>query len=215
MSFTYTISNYINQNGGMLLINFNPLDTFVNPSLDADGNYAYPSSLAITDSQNNQYANSLTYYSSSNPNSLQQIAINICGGSNCAGSIIISGLRKGFNPLSSLTQNIQITTIWGDSVSTSTFNAIQFNVAKANRPLTLSLSNSVTTLTSNYVIDFVSASLPFQSGLIFSLSTLHTINGGCFLTHNATIFNGVFSCQVLNSTSVSLTYTGDTSLMML
>lgn len=215
MSFTYTISNYINQNGGMLLINFNPLDTFVNPFLDTDGSYAYPSVITITDPQNNQYTNSLTYYTTSNPNSLQQIAINICGGSNCAGSITISGLRKGFNPLSSLTQNIQITTVWGDSVSTSTFNAIQFNVAKVNRPLTLSLSNSVTTLTSNYVIDFISASVPFQSGLTFSLSSLHTINGGCFLTHNATIFIGVFSCQVLNTTSVSLTYTGDTSLMML
>lgn len=215
MSFTYTISNYINQNGGMLLINFNALDTFVNLSLETGGSYAYPSAITVTDSQNNQYTNSLTYYTSSNPNSLQQIAINICGGSNCAGSITVSGLRKGFNPLSSLTQNIQITTIWGDLVSTSTFNAIQFNVLKANRPLNLSLTNSVTTLTSNYLIDFISASVPFQSGFIFSLSTLHTINGGCFLTHNASIFNGVFSCQVLNTTSVSLTYTGDTSLMML
>ncbi len=215
MSFAYTTSNYINLNGGMLLINFNQLDTFVNPIPESDGTYSYPTSITVTDPQNNQYINSLTYYSTSNPNSIQQIAINICGGANCAGSITISGLRKGFNPLSALNQNIQITTVWGDSVSTSTFNAIQFNVAKASRPLTLSLSNSVTTLSSNYVIGFISAAVPFQSGLTFSLSSLHTINGGCFLTHNASIFNGVFSCQVLNTTSVSLTYTGDTSLMML
>lgn len=215
MSFTYTISNYINQNGGMLLINFNQLDTFVNPVVADDGSYSYPIALTITDPQNNQYSNSITYYTTSTPNGLQQIAVSICGGSNCAGSITISGLRKGFSSLATLTQSIQITTVFGDSVSTSTLSIMQFNVAKVSKPLTLALSNSITTQNSNYVVDFISASVPFQSGLTFSLSSLHTINGGCFLTHNASIFNGVFNCQVVNTTSVALTYTGDITLMML
>jgi hypothetical protein len=215
MSFTYTVSNYINQNGGMLLINFNSLDSFVNPVANADGTYPYPVALTVTDPSNSQYSNSITYYTNSTPNGLQQIAINICGGSNCAGSITVSGLRKGFSPLTAMTQNIQITTVYGDSVSTSTFNIMQFNVVRASKSLGLSLSNSVTTLSSNYVLDFVSSSVPFQSGLVFSLSTLHSINGGCFLTHNASIFNGAFTCQVLNSTSVSLSYSGDPTLMML
>lgn len=152
MSFGYTISNYINQNGGMLIINFNQFDTYVNPVTSGDGSYEFPTSLTVTDPQNNQYSNSITYYTNSTPNCVQQIAINICGGSNCAGSIIISGLRKSLNPLTALTQNIQINTVFGDSVSTSTFNAMQFNAARASRTLGLSLTNSVTTLNSNYAI---------------------------------------------------------------
>jgi hypothetical protein len=214
MSFSFTISNYITTNGGQLLINFNQHDTYINP-VNGNSSYTYPTSLTITDAQNNQYSNSVTYYTNSNPNSLQQIAINICGGNSCSNTLTISGLRKGFNPLTSLNQNIQITTAYGDSVSASTFNIMQFNVAKMANNLKLNLSNSVTTLNSNYIIDFISALIPFQSGLTFSLSTLHTINGGCFMTHNSTIFDGVFSCQVVNSTSVSLTYTGDITYMMI
>lgn len=214
LTFTYSISNYINTNGGQLLVNFNQYDTYVNPTYSS-GQYTYPSSLTITDPQNNQYSNSIIYNTNSNPNSIQQIAINICGGSNCAGSITITGLRKGFNTLTALTQNIQITSQGGDLVSTSTFNIMQYNVAKVTPTLKLNLTNSVTTLNSNYVIDFISSNIPFQSGFTFTLSSLHTINGGCFMTHNSTIFNGVFSCQVVNSTSISLTYTGDITLMMI
>lgn len=214
LSFSYSISNYINTNGGQLLINFNQYDTFANPTYSS-AQYTYPSSLTVTDSQNNQYSNFIVYYTSYSPNSIQQIAINICGGSNCAGSITITGLRKGFSSLTALTQNIQITSQGGDLVSTSTFNIMQYNVARVTPTLKLNLTNSVTTLNSNYIIDFVSSNIPFQSGLGFTLSSLHTINGGCYMTHNSTIFNGVFSCQVVNSTSISLTYTGDITLMMI
>jgi hypothetical protein len=216
ISFTYTISNYINVNGGILLVNFNTNDTYVNPTYDAlTTTYTYPTSITVTDAQNNQYSNTVTYNTNTNPNSLQQIAIDICGGKSCSTTITISGLRKGFSPLSSLSQNIQITTGFGDSVSSSTFNVMQFNVAKAMNTLKLNLSNSVTTLNSNYVINFVSNNVPFQSGLTFTFSSLHTINGGCFLVHNSTIFDGVFNCLVTGNNSVSLTYTGDITLMMI
>lgn len=92
---------------------------------------------------------------------------------------------------------------------------MQYNVAKVTPTLKLNLTNSVTTLNSNYIIGFVSSYIPFQSGLGFTLSSLHAINGGCYMTHNSSIFNGVFSCQVVNSTSISLTYTGDITLMMI
>jgi hypothetical protein len=39
MSFGYTVSNYINQNGGMLIVNFNQFDSYVNPVSSGDGSY--------------------------------------------------------------------------------------------------------------------------------------------------------------------------------
>jgi len=39
-----------------------------------------------------------------------QIIIFICGNLACGNNIIITGLRKGFNPMNNLIQNIQITT---------------------------------------------------------------------------------------------------------
>lgn len=217
MVFSYSTSSFINANGGILLINFNQYDTYINPT----GNpYVYPSALTITDAQNNQYTNSITYYTTSNPNSVQQIAINICGtnginGNNCLGSIVITGLRKGFHSISGITQNIQITDVFSNSVSTSTFSINQYSPVKLANSLKLSLSKSVTTLSSSYVVDFVSPYLPFQSGLIFSLSGFHAINGGCQISHNSSILSGNFICQTLNSTSVTITYDGDITLMML
>lgn len=79
-------------------------------------------------------------------------------------------------------QNMQITTVFGESVSSYSFNVISYNVAKSTKSLGINLSNSVTTLNSNYVFTFTSQNIPFQNGLTFSLSSMHTINGGCLIT---------------------------------
>jgi len=80
-----------------------------------------------------------------------------------------------------MTQNMQITTVFGESVSTYSFNIINYNVARSSKSLGISLSNSVTTLNSNYVFTFTSQNIPFQNGLTFSLSSMHNINGGCVI----------------------------------
>lgn len=80
MSFTYTIPVYITTNGGLLLINFNQFDTYVNPIYDSSSaTYSYPTSLTITDSQSKAYTNNIVYYSDIDPTSIKQIAIDICG----------------------------------------------------------------------------------------------------------------------------------------
>jgi hypothetical protein len=183
MSFTYTIPVYITTNGGLLLINFNQFDTYVNPVYDSSlASYSFPTSLTITDTQGKTYTNNIVYYSDVDPASIKQIAIDICGSNSCGTNLIISGIRKGFSPLSNMVQNIQITTVYGESVSSFSFNVISYNVVRSTRALGISLSNSVTTLNSNYVFTFTSQNIPFQNGLIFSLSSMHTINGGCVIT---------------------------------
>jgi hypothetical protein len=80
MSFTYTIPVYITANGGLLLINFNQFDTYVNPVYDTpSATYSFPTSLTITDAQGKTYTNSIVYYSDVDPPSIKQIAIDICG----------------------------------------------------------------------------------------------------------------------------------------
>ena len=80
MSFTYTIPVYITTNGGLLLINFNQFDTYVNPVYDTpSATYSFPTSLTITDPQGKTYTNSIVYYSDVDPPSIKQIAIDICG----------------------------------------------------------------------------------------------------------------------------------------
>lgn len=215
MSFNYTTSPYITTNGGQLVINFNQYDSYINIIYNSNSQtYDYPSSLTVTDSSGNTYSNTLAYYNSATPNSIQQIVIRICGTSSCNGNIIVQGLRKSFSPVSSLTQNVQTTTIDNDLIATSTFSTSQFNTAKTSKTLSLNLSNSVTTLNSNYALSFTSVNLPFQPTLSLSIPQ-GSINGGCFATHNSTIFLGVFNCQVVNSSSISLTYSGDNTPMMI
>jgi hypothetical protein len=80
MSFNYTTPAYITNNGGLLLINFNQFDTYVNPNYDStSGTITYPTSLTITDSQEKIYTNSIVYYSDADLSSIKQIAIDICG----------------------------------------------------------------------------------------------------------------------------------------
>lgn len=216
LTFNFNIPNYINLNGGQLVINFNQYDTYVNPIYDTSSNtYSYPNYVTVVDSQNNSYSNSISFYSANNPNSLQQIVIQMCGGTPCSTSLTIQGLRKGFNPLISMSQTVQITTAFEELVSSTTFSVMSYNVIKSTQVLLMKLSNSVTTQSSNYFIDFISNSTPFQSGVVFSFSSLHTINGGCIVQKNSTLFTGVFNCQVLNSSSINITYTGDPTLMMI
>lgn len=114
-----------------------------------------------------------------------------------------------------MTQNILLTTQSGDPIASSNFSILQFNPTKASNNLALTIPNSVTTLNSNYIIDFVSSYIPFQSTITFSLSALQSINGGCFMIDNSTIYEAVFTCSVLNSTTIQISINGDSTLMML
>ena len=114
-----------------------------------------------------------------------------------------------------MTQSFLLTTQAGDPIASYNFSIMQFNPTKATNNLALTIPNSVTTLNSNYVIDFVSSYIPFQSGITFSLSYLQSINGGCFMIDNSTIYEAVFTCSVVNSTSIQISINGDATLMML
>ncbi len=102
-----------------------------------------------------------------------------------------------------------------DAIATTSFSVLAYNPTKLSKTLAMSLTNSVTTQTSNYVIDFVSAYIPFQNSVIFSLSSMQSIGGSCFAVENSTIFNGYLGCSVINTTAVQITVNGDTTLMML
>lgn len=216
LSFTYSIPPYILANGGLLQLNFVPYDSYVKVNYDsAQSTYTYPTSLNITDPNNKNYTNSIVYETSSSPYSITQVVVNICGSNPCSNTITISGLLRGYNPLAAMTQNVLLTTQAGDPIANSNFSILQFNPTKATNSLAISIPNSVTTLNSNYIIDFVSSYIPFQSGITLSLSNLQTINGGCYMIDNSSIFEAVFTCSVLNSTTIQINITGDTTLMML
>lgn len=91
---------------------------------------------------------------------------------------------------------------------------LQFNAVRSSRSLGITLSNSVTTLNSSYDIVIVSNKVPIQGNIIFSLSSLHSINGGCFGVDNSSLYTGVVSCSVLNSTTIQIGLSGDLVPMM-
>ena len=181
MSFTYSIPPYISANGGILLVNFVPYDSYIQVSYNSTSqSYSYPASLTVTDGAANSYANTVIYDSSSSPNSVVQIVINICGSNPCSSSLTISGLLRGYNPLTAMTQTLLLTSQAGDSIASTSFSVLAYNPTKASKNLAMSLTNSVTTQTSNYVVDFVSAYIPFQNAVVFSLSSMQSIGGSCF-----------------------------------
>lgn len=141
--------------------------------------------------------------------------ISICGSNPCSNTLTITGLLRGYNPLTAMTQNLLLTTEGGDPIAKSNFSILQFNPTRATNSLSVTIPNSVTTLNSNYVIDFVSSYIPFQSGITFSLSSLQSINGGCFMIDNSTIYEAIFTCSVVNSTTIQISIDGDATLMML
>lgn len=101
-----------------------------------------------------------------------------------------------------------------DSVAVNSVPATAFTPTKPTNPLTVVLSNSVTTLTSSYSFSLRSDRVPVDSPLTLSLSSMHTINGGCFAVEDSAKFTGVLNCTVVNSTTVRVTITGDTTPMM-
>ena len=125
MSFAYSIPPYVSANGGLLQLNFVPFDTYVKVNYNsAQSTYNYPTSVTITDSNNKIYSNTVLYDTSSNPNSITQIVISICGTNPCSNTLIISGLLRGYNPLTAMTQNVLLTTQSGDSIANSNFSIL-------------------------------------------------------------------------------------------
>ena len=108
-----------------------------------------------------------------------------------------------------------MTTAALDSIAVSAFSVLQYKVVEVSGSLGLSLSNSVTTLDSNYVFTFQSANLPIDGLLTFALSSMHTINGGCFAVENSSFLNSVLSCAVVNSTAIVVSLSGDIAAMMI
>ena len=180
MSFTFNIPPYVTANGGQLLIKFLPDDTYT--AIDPN-TLSYPTSLAVTDSTGSSYVNSISFDTTTpnSPNSIKQITVQLCGTSNpCSGTISIGGLIRGYYPLTTMTQTIEITTQGADSIAVSSFSALQFNPVKRTSPLGISLTNSVTTLKSQYIFTFTSDKVPVEGKIVFDLSSMHNITGGCF-----------------------------------
>jgi hypothetical protein len=179
LKFNFSIPTYIATNGGQLLITFVPFDSYVAVSYNS-GSYSYPVSLGVTDNSGSAYNNTVVYDGSSVPSAVQQIVVSICGGNPCTGSISIVGLNRGYYTLAAMTQTVAITTNAGDSVASSAFSVLQYSPTKATHVLGLALSNSVTTLSSNYILTLVSDKIPISGKVTFGFSSMHKINGGCF-----------------------------------
>ena len=161
MSFTFSIPNYISTNGGQLLIKFTQFDSYIAIS-ESGGVFTYPTSLTISDASRTSYSNAVVYYSSGSntPHSIQQITLQICGSNPCSGTVVISNLIRSYYPLTTMTQTIQLATTGSDSIATNSFSVIQDNSVKNSQNLVISVSNSVTTLSSSYVFNFISDKIP-------------------------------------------------------
>jgi hypothetical protein len=142
-----------------------------------------------------------------------KVVVQICGSNPCTGTFTAQGLSRGYYSLTSMAQQVTLTTKAGETVSTTSFSTLAFNPLKAANPLLLSLTNSVTTLSSNYQLTLVSNKVPIQGSISFPLSAMHTINGGCFAVDNSSLYNGVLVCGVLNNT-VTINFSGDMTPMM-
>lgn len=215
LSMTFTIPAYVSSKGGQLVVSFADYDSYVDVVYDsASKTYSYPTSLTIKDSSNNAYSNSISFYSTGTPRALQQIVIELCGSHSCGNTLTISGLRKSFKPLSGQSQTMRMRTTSGEEIATTSFAVNSYNTVASTGALGISLSDSTTTKNSTYIFTFTADKVPFQSGVVFTFPS-QELQGGCFATHNGTISTGLFSCHVDNSTSLTLTFTHDNTLMML
>ncbi len=78
---------------------------------------------------------------------------------------------------------------------------------------TISIANSI----SNYVFKFMMKKIPFDSNLQIDFSSQHKIqaNGRCFVEVSPISVLGFgIDCQILNSSSLILSYMGDLTMMM-
>ncbi len=83
---------------------------------------------------------------------------------------------------------------------------------------TLSVNStiSITNTISNYIFKFTVNRLPFDSGLRVDLTSRHQIqnNGRCFVeTSPSTLLGYGIDCSINNSTSLTLSYSGDLVFM--
>ena len=74
--------------------------------------------------------------------------------------MILSGLIRGYYPLSTMTQTIELSTTGSNSIATNSFSVLLENPVSGSHTLEMVVSNSVTTLTSSYVFTFVSEKIP-------------------------------------------------------
>ena len=217
MSFDFSIPAYISTNGGQLIIKFSQYDSYV-VVVDNGGSLTYPTSLTIKNSNGVSYPNTVAYQTTEGvnvPNSIKEIIVQICGANPCSGNVVISGLTRGYYPLTAMTQTVQIATTGSDSVATNSFSVLQENVVKNSQPLAITVSNSVTTLSSSYIFKFTSNKIPIDGKITFTFSTMHTIKGNCFGVENSTLFSGVLTCNVKDSQTIELLISGDVIPMMI
>lgn len=103
-----------------------------------------------------------------------------------------------------LNQNILVTTIYDDSVSSALRYDGSYNTMKAIKGLNIDLSNSITMMNSNYFISFETGFIPVANSVIVTLSNMHKINGGCHANHNSTLLKGSWSCSIVNTSAIKL-----------
>lgn len=214
MNFNCSMPPYAVANGALLQLSFTSGDTYYNV-LPSNGILSYQQSISVFDNNNNPLSNYVTYYNDLAPYSLQSIVITICNAGTCPSSINITGLRRGFTPLTTMMQNVTISTLAGDKMAENNFSALGYNPIMSVNSISMILSNSYTYSVSSYTINFLSSCIPIQSGLIIALSPYHSIAGGCFMATNSTQLGYGLTCTLLNSTTMSLSYTGDPTVMMI
>lgn len=79
----------------------------------------------------------------------------------------------------------------------------------------MNLSQSITNQYSTYNFVFNMNKLPFDSGMVITLSSMHKINvtTGCFIVTNATNLGFTFNCTVVDQQNVKIIYSGDATMM--
>jgi len=134
LSLQHSIPSYVSTNGGMLLLKFTAFDSYL-PVIYSGSTYSYPTSLTVADELGNAYSNTVSYDTSNTPNSVSQISIQLCGSNPCTGKIFISGLVRGYYPLTASTQNIVITTTNLDTVAINSLPVTAYTPIKASNTL--------------------------------------------------------------------------------
>ena len=179
--------------------------------------YTYPQSLMILNENNQSVSNVISYWETSRIKSLKQIKIKLCTNDSACGSIItISSLRKPYHPLASASMSFKGQTLNGDAISTSIRDVSIFMPQTVASTLSVVSTIPMTNVVSNYVFKFKLKRLPFDSGLRIDLTSKHEIqsNGRCFVEVSPSSLLGFgIDCQVTNTTSLLLTYSGDNMLM--
>lgn len=164
--------------------------------------------------------NSILYYSSSTPDSINKIIFDICDGitSVCSTAVpsyifTIRKLKSGYIPSLSGNDTISVTTSLGEIIAQKVLDTSLYSPTLILGSLNMAVSNSVTNSFSGFQFSFTSTEVSFDRQLSFTLPSSLTIYGPCSLTTSLAI--GItYNCSNVFANSISLSFDLDQNLMI-